>query len=1837
VADTEWQEHVQKQLSQLDVVLEALEGCFGTLRSVHTIDVEEASALMASASELAAEITERVRSVSPGAQVEWSSREGFTTAVSALGAKLKRVQSDTARLRLSGIADTLARGAVKHWREQQRVRWDRARLDAAAETSALATSDAPPDLPGPAQGPSWLEWALGLGDPGVQQNLAQLDTILPALMDFLCSVQIGGFCFPTLSTTEAVATPEAVPPSALTVENGPQADTVEAPLVSEPPPPSVPAEEVHPTGAEVAAELSQHPPNATSPATLSAEVLPSEASEQPADGEQKADQDSAHASLQQQEPSVSPLASATPPLPGGPAELPSQPATDPSGTVQVVRRVAPNLEHTVQSFSAFREQWWVNPEGHCELVPWAQPQEFGERLRDAQFEALGLPDFTRLLMFARATEKLDQSAILGSQDVESLSEAWHAPASLVAGVDESRSRRMADASTGAWSGSEEGLRLLLCMEATRPSSAFRLAPAQVDDVVAVAGFADNSLRLLTGALLKVAAQGAQPLDVLRDSLHARVQPTLSQLTETLDSARTQLKAHVVSVWSIGGKVQRTHCRDAWTKFMENQRDFWTRLYPVTAGGAKTWDPESVQADINRLTKRHAAIADREQALQKDRKTMDKEAEKLAELAGDVNEAMAALLKASDRRPAGPRNVIPGGAAEHLLASAPLAAPDEELGRRLILRLLDGKAEREASAFELTVADLMRSPELLEVMPAIDVNVLSGHDHGAAALVDVRKLVDTPRAGALLLVPTTRIPSSPAGVGSMVEQLRDHFQARGRTDLLSRLTAQHPPDDSLFPSQSRERLNEKVHEAVGRLGLAWRALDELASPLKDGVRRALDQAQDFASDDVRVLSESVLFLHWLDRVAAEAETTIQAAVEALRGRARPEQLEQVTHALADRRFADALLLVDGTAPTVSFLRETEYRSKAASRFSEPLGLLQVAGRTNKVVKALGDAWFKGVSGQPKGADRPLRRTFAEFVLPSGQHLTAGDTYYLIPTALMRDWFARNQLNPTFLPQLSRAASIVLLTPLVPPSHPTFVQKTADQVSQHSGSYPIVLAPKLTAEPRDALLKEFQRRGLLAAVFDDLDLCRLVNPGGRTPNGLLGTMEIFLEQQHHQWKTVSPFTTQEGQNVHMEMYVGRRGEAERLSKTPEFSRLFSGRKLGKTALLKFIETTYDGQPLPSGKTLRVLYVPIVGAENDHDVVDRVLAEMTTRLGYKPALGPITEPVKRLNVAMQRWLEMKKDESLLVVLDEADVFVEAQIAEYERPEVREKCLTFQMRSELEKYKDQNQFPRVRFVFSGYRTTHTNEGAWANWGDVLRLAPLSVDEGTRLVEGPLARLGIDAGHQAPVIAWRCGYQPAVLIRFGRQLLEHLDSSRARTQRHSIVVTEDDVSATFNHAAVQTEIRTVVWNNFHGNRVAKIVFAAMLIEIAELPPGEGLDDAAARILARLKKTDPDISWLQADEVTAQAEIARLLREFVERELLVDRGTRLRPLYTMRFPHHLPVLKPGEQDGVIRSELQAVRSVAGPDPFTGVKSLLSRHELESIRAALSDHTEPRTRACVVTSLWPAAIESTTGGIADRLGIPAHSVAKGSAVAEGRGALDEFVVVRGADAAIAERLLKWRPVTSRPPILLGGADLLRWVLQRQLVGEDFFETCSVGRAARPAVSWWFERVRGLEFSSPQSLERIISRTSCVPLLLRFLDELWADRTGATLDQHDVDQGLERLDEQLPGLASSLANGSADVRLEQRELEILKMSAVVARAQQGDVSLREALTEMWDLFYREKLDMAPVTEADALHVRVLLDLGLLPANPNVAPGQPLHRLGKLLADDALVRLVEAGGQS
>jgi len=68
-------------------------------------------------------------------------------------------------------------------------------------------------------------------------------------------------------------------------------------------------------------------------------------------------------------------------------------------------------------------------------------------------------------------------------------------------------------------------------------------------------------------------------------------------------------------------------------------------------------------------------------------------------------------------------------------------------------------------------------------------------------------------------------------------------------------------------------------------------------------------------------------------------------------------------------------------------------------------------------------------------------------------------------------------------------------------------------------------------------------------------------------------------------------------------------------------------------------------------------------------------------------------------------------------------------------------------------------------------------------------------------------------------------------------------------------------------EIRTIVNNNFQGNRAGLVIFSTMLLAIKDLPPGYMLEDGSSQVLAKLREIDSNTDWLERIDPDPYAEI----------------------------------------------------------------------------------------------------------------------------------------------------------------------------------------------------------------------------------------------------------------------------------------------------------------------------------------------------------------------------------
>lgn len=1497
----------------------------------------------------------------------------------------------------------------------------------------------------------------------------------------------------------------------------------------------------------------------------------------------------------------------------------------------------PDIPEDLVSFERFCGTFYLSGCDQVEQVPWKSDKaKFAASLRAMTERELAALRLRTVWLLSRAIEILGEKPLVYTQDIEACAVLYQASASSLSSRDERRSQLLRTAAQQEM----DDVRLAAFLEALRPTRGETLSPNLIDQLMGRCGFQTSLLRELIRKALILHGHGVAIIDTLKERLAEEHPEPPEVYRRRLDAARTHFREEIMRLWSAaGGNIKTTHCREAWDRFMEEIQPTVKDLFPLP-NGKEDWDTAEMDKKCRRFLDIHRKIADRREAKHEDRRRMDRAAQRIVDMAGEINDLMERLQQSSDRAESHTEQLIPTQELRALLDGKMPDDPVEKLCVDLLRHIFGGDESNIArlSPLMLRVEDFVRLPDLLGVFPPFDIQ-------GAASLardlaVSVTDVVEPLHAAALLL---TADGVSPEG---SVAELLDRLQERSRHDLLDRLRAGLTRTDAAKLRRAIVDERNAVSAVLVWLHEHWRHLDELAEPIASHLAEIYvegERRRDLSLDeDVSYR----LLRAWLEGVCQHAAQAEDAAVRNLRRRAAQAMGSSRIAALAairQRNYLDAqFALGESTAQSHTAKRETLWRADATLRFPDPLRTLDEASQTRNEHAELFADWRRGITGGSQTADRPLRTKFARLMFastekektnkPRGDN-TASEAFIVSCQELAR-WIADLGYNPSYLPQLHSYSELALLTPWERVASPALIERLRGQIAQHPGRLCAFLTPRLQEVIREDILRDFATHGLTAAVVDDLDLCRLVNPGSRHINMVLGLLEIILEQQNR--RVFSPFARHDGQHMRCEMFVGRREEAEKLCKTAEYSRLFSGRKLGKTALLKFIEQTYDGQPLASGNTLRVLYVNGIGANTESEVVARILAAMSSRLTFLPECDPSSLsddpsliPSKTLMAAVTQFIGERPTESLLIMLDEADLFVESQIEAYSRD--REKSLSFCIRSQVESAHDSRGLPRVRFIFSGYRVTHMNAGAWAGaWGDVLRLRPLDPTAATELVQGPLGRLGIDAADVARSVAWRCGYQPAIILAFGRQLLEETQGDR---------IGAEEVASAFDKASVQGEIRTVVDSNFQGNGQARIVFVTLLWEFSERRTGEGVPDLAECLLNRLKSIDSNTDWLQqSDEGSALRQITGMVNDFVRRQLLREaRSENGGTTHFLRFPHHLPVLAEElsrDPESKIRDDIAAYRRQQGgaTDRHARITCLLPAVELAKLQ---------ETVACPPDSVLPvhAAVVATSWAEA----IPLRLV---NARAEQVDASDpqltswlssRFLTVTNVSADQLDAILCHRPADLPPPLLVGGADLFRMIAVRDRDRDELFQYSSLSRVSRPMLSWWFSRFRGLELDADWH-DRIAKCTGGVPFLTGLLDRALRDRHPGEVNVSgdEFGQVLLEYERRRSVEAIRIVAGSAAERLEKRELEILQMVAAISTgdARVSGQPIKNDLTIDWEL-YRESCEVEPLSPRDYVAMLTVQGLGFLPTLPDSEGQMPLDRFVGIASDDPVITLLEAAG--
>ncbi|HYH99626.1 MAG TPA: hypothetical protein VD972_26960, partial [Hyalangium sp.] len=501
------------------------------------------------------------------------------------------------------------------------------------------------------------------------------------------------------------------------------------------------------------------------------------------------------------------------------AELAPLPPIETPAAVALVDRDAPTAisfpEHLKQ-YERFRAAWWLDPSGKCSPVPWRDERSFDERLQEAMGKELKARHLSLLWIHAAAAEMLRLSPLVASRDVQALADIITTPHSSSAGLDDLRGEGLHRSAntfsiepTPAW-------RVRIFLEAVRPSptSLPLFQDDQLADMVELAGFESPAMKDLVLGLLKLGRRGLNPIARLRAAREASLAEPPAELNRKLHSERISFHEEIIRLWNAaGGNIEHTHCREAWSEFIEEISPTLNVLFPVAKGGKADWDVTAFQKGIGKFKQQHAKIAEGRGVKRFDRRKMDRAAEKIMDHASAVNDLMRRLQEAQSARSETSHVQAPLALAQELLASEPLSRDDEELCR-LVLRthLINDTAPQE-DHLALTSQQIIERPDLLGVIGTLDAGALDGSLSRRVVRVD--EITDNLLASAILLALPFSGPEASTETKPMA-QLRAALFRKDRPDLLGRLSVVLSPEEQSRVHRARGDAIERVHRLIGDL-------------------------------------------------------------------------------------------------------------------------------------------------------------------------------------------------------------------------------------------------------------------------------------------------------------------------------------------------------------------------------------------------------------------------------------------------------------------------------------------------------------------------------------------------------------------------------------------------------------------------------------------------------------------------------------------------------------------------------------------------------------------------------------------------------------------------------------------------------------------------------------------------------------------------------------------------------------------------------------------------------------------------------------------------------------
>lgn len=331
-------------------------------------------------------------------------------------------------------------------------------------------------------------------------------------------------------------------------------------------------------------------------------------------------------------------------------------------------------------------------------------------------------------------------------------------------------------------------------------------------------------------------------------------------------------------------------------------------------------------------------------------------------------------------------------------------------------------------------------------------------------------------------------------------------------------------------------------------------------------------------------------------------------------------------------------------------------------------------------------------------------------------------------------------------------------------------------------------QMNDEMRPALARLCRERHQTLVVIDDVLILYLY--GQRAPR----LRTLFEAALPFTW--TEPYTATA---VSPEMFYGRIQERKSIMSPTGTGFVYGGRRLGKTTLLRDVERNYHDPAQGRIAVFLDLEGENIGTQRQLDDLWLLLGEEFKK--HKVVTGAHDNPITLLEQVCQ-WLDGGQQRRILVLLDQADRFLEAD-------EKEQFVRASRIRGIMEKTSR-----RFKVVFAGVhnipRMTRIPDHPLAQFGTPISIGPLlghEAQEARHLIEEPLAALGysFESPDLIRRILWRTNYYPSLIQHYCYHLLKYLTNSNRASNNNAgppYFITSEDVDEAYRGQDMRAAIR---------------------------------------------------------------------------------------------------------------------------------------------------------------------------------------------------------------------------------------------------------------------------------------------------------------------------------------------------------------------------------------------------------------------------------------------------